>query len=162
DAVVVTPGGEKASLVALHKSSGEVIWKAAVPTANKGGDTAPYSSPVVAEVGGKREYVQFLQTGVVGVDAKTGDFLWRYDATGLGKWKSKGGPGSVLYADGRIYVHHENNQVALVEATGDEFREKGRFTPPNAPKHTVRGEQAWAYPSLADGKLYVRDVGTLW
>ena len=83
-------------------------------------------------------------------------------ATGQVKWKGKGGAGSVLYADGRIYVHGENNEVALVEATGDEYREKGRFTPPDVPKHTRQWEKSWAYPSLADGKLYIRDLDMLW
>ena len=36
------------------------------------GDTAAYSSVTIANVDGVKEYVQFLQKGVVGVDAKTG------------------------------------------------------------------------------------------
>ena len=54
-----------------------VFWKSAVP----GGDQAAYASAIVVEVGGVQQYVQFLQKGVVGVDAKTGKFLWRYDKT---------------------------------------------------------------------------------
>ncbi len=75
DRVVVTPGGKTAALVALDKKSGAVVWKGAVPQA----DHAHYSSVVAATVAGKREYVQFVSGGVVGL-AEDGTFLWRYDA----------------------------------------------------------------------------------
>jgi outer membrane protein assembly factor BamB len=73
--VVVTPGGRMATLVALNKLNGEVIWKAQVPE----GDGAQYSSIIAADVDGQRQYIQFLRGGVVGVSAKDGKFLWRYD-----------------------------------------------------------------------------------
>jgi outer membrane protein assembly factor BamB len=74
DVVVVSPGGTEATIVALNKKTGAVIWKSAVP----GGDPAGYASAIVVEGGGRRQYVQFLSKGLVGVDAKTGEFLWRY------------------------------------------------------------------------------------
>src|SRR5207244_4000849 len=75
--VIVTPGGPGAALVALDKKSGATIWKASVP----GDDVAGYSSPVVAEIGGIRQVVAFIRKGVVGIEADTGKFLWRYDKT---------------------------------------------------------------------------------
>lgn len=74
DAVVVTPGGAQATIVALNKKTGAVIWKSAVP----GGDPAGYASAIVVQGGARKQYVQFLSKGIVGVDAKTGEFLWRY------------------------------------------------------------------------------------
>jgi len=74
DAVVVTPGGAEATMVALNKKTGTVIWKSAVP----GGDPAGYASAIVVQAAGRKQYVQFLSGGLVGVDAKTGEFLWRY------------------------------------------------------------------------------------
>src|SRR5262249_10092755 len=71
DVLVCTPGGGTATMVALNKKDGEVIWKAAVPKGNK----AAYGSAVVAEVGGVRHYVQWLGGGVVGVEAKGGKLL---------------------------------------------------------------------------------------
>jgi outer membrane protein assembly factor BamB len=76
DMLVCTPGG-KTTLVALNKKTGDVVWKAEVP----GGDAASFSSAVVAEAGGVKQYVQFVAKGLVGIDAKTGKFLWRYDKT---------------------------------------------------------------------------------
>jgi outer membrane protein assembly factor BamB len=82
-------------------------------------------------------------------------------ATGKIKWEDKCvGPGSVCLADGNLYVHGENGDVALVDATSDAYREKGRFTPPDQPKHTK--DKAWAYPVVANGRLYIRDLDTLW
>src|SRR5439155_8691995 len=77
DAVVCSPGGKDATIAALNKMTGEPIWKSVVP----GGDAADYASVVVIEAGGTKQYVQFLGKGVVGVEAKTGKFLWRYEKT---------------------------------------------------------------------------------
>jgi outer membrane protein assembly factor BamB len=239
DVLVVTPGGSEATIVALNKKDGSAIWKSAVP----GGEAAGYSSAVATQAAGRKQYVQFLDKGIVGVDAKTGQFLWRYDKTATGpaniptavahdgyvysanarrfggglvrlqaagngvtaeevyferyipntmggqvlvdghlygtnaeglaaadfvsgqvKWQEgANGPGSVLYADGLLYVHRESGEVQLVEVTPERFQAKGTFTPPNAPEHP-RGprEAAWAHPVVANGRLYIRDQGTVW
>jgi outer membrane protein assembly factor BamB len=236
DALLCTPGGAEATVVALNKNTGAVMWRSAV----YGGDPAAYSSIIIADAGGLKQYVQFLQKGLVGLDARNGKLLWRYDktaqgspaniptpiaqngyvysATGRGggglikltlndgtvqveqvyfspklptsiggavkignhlygttgqgllcaefatgdlKWQERGvGAASVCYADGRLYLHGENGEVALVEATSQAYREKGRFTPPEQPE---RGQsKAWAYPVVANGQLYIRDLGALW
>ena len=78
--LICTPGADDAMIVALDKLSGELIWKAAVPELGpKGKDGAAYSSVVVAEIGGLRQYVQVIGRGAVGVDADTGRFLWGYN-----------------------------------------------------------------------------------
>jgi outer membrane protein assembly factor BamB len=235
DAVVCTPGGATATIVALDRKSGDVIWKSAVP----GGDDAAYASPVVAEAGGVKQYVTFLGKGLVGVDAGTGKFLWRYDdtakgspaniptpvakdgyvysatarggggvvkisagaggasaeqvyfdkklpnaiggavlvgdhlygtgsvlicadfATGKVNWTDRGiGSASLLFADGKLFLHGENGEVAMVEASPESYKELGRFTPPGSPQ-PGKGK-AWTYPALANGKLFVRDLGMIW
>lgn len=75
--VIVTPGGKDATLVALGKQTGDVEWTCAVP----GGDMAGYASVVTAETGGVQQYLAYTGNGLVGVDAKTGKLLWRYDKT---------------------------------------------------------------------------------
>jgi outer membrane protein assembly factor BamB len=83
--------------------------------------------------------------------------------TGKLKWQAPGGgPGAVLYAEGLLYVHAESGEVTLVEATPEAYRERGRFTPPRQPKHVREREMAWAYPVVANGRLYIRDLGALW
>src|SRR5204863_8341223 len=78
--VVVTPGGAEATIVALNKKTGTAIWKSVVP----GGDPAGYASVIVVQGGGRKQYVQFLSKGIVGVDARTGEFLWRYKEVAKG------------------------------------------------------------------------------
>ena len=240
DVVVVTPGGPQATMAALNKKTGATIWKSAVP----GGDVAGYASAIVVQGGGRKQYVQLLSKGMVGVDAKTGEFLWRNKevakgpaqyftpvahgehvyagalgvggvlvrtkpesngvaeqvyftrglpngiggalvvgetiygteagaklvaadlTTGKVKWQDKSiGWASIAYADGHLYLHGISGEMALVEATGDAYREKGRFTPPSPPKKKQAGpfpEGAFAYPVIANGRLYIRDLGTLW
>jgi outer membrane protein assembly factor BamB len=75
DKLVCTPGGKSATLAALNKKTGATIWKGAV----RQGDGAGYASIVVSEAGGIRQYVQLLGRGIVGIAAKDGKFLWRYD-----------------------------------------------------------------------------------
>ena len=80
DRVIATPGSSQAALVAFDKKSGEELWRTALPRFGEAGvDGAGYSSVVVSEACGVRQYVQLLGRGVVGVDADTGRFLWGYD-----------------------------------------------------------------------------------
>jgi outer membrane protein assembly factor BamB len=86
--------------------------------------------------------------------------------TGKMKWQAESlGWASVAYADGHLYVHGVNGDFALVEATPEGYREKGRFTPPAQPAKKKVGqfpEMSFAYPVIANGRLYIRDLGTLW
>ena len=74
--LIASPGGAQATLVALNKATGEVIWQSKVPE----GDAAGYSSAIIANVLGERQYIQFLGGGVVGISAADGAFRWRYNS----------------------------------------------------------------------------------
>ena len=78
DKLLCTPGGKDSTMVALDKHTGEVIWRGVVP----GGDTAGYSSIVISEAGGIRQYVQLMAGGLAGFAAADGKFLWRYGEGG--------------------------------------------------------------------------------
>ena len=238
DKLVTTPGGAEATVVALNKKTGEVLWKTALPDA----DDAAYSSALVVEAAGVKQYVQMLQKGLVGLDARSGKLLWRYTrtvssrranipsplargdtifsagagtgaglvrlkptaggveaeqvyffpklptaiggvilsgdclygatdqtlvcadfASGAIKWSERAlGPASLCCADGRLYLHGENGDVALVEPSAEAYHEKGRFTPPDRPKRSNAMEKAWAYPVVSGGCLYVREQQMLW
>jgi outer membrane protein assembly factor BamB len=85
DRVVCTPGGADAGLVALDKMTGKEIWRTIIPPMGTNGmDSAAYSSIVIGNGAGVRQYVQLLGRGVVGVDAKTGKFLWGYNRVANG------------------------------------------------------------------------------
>lgn len=84
DKLIVTPGSAKATVVALHKDSGKVIWK--TETEGGAGRAGGYSSAVKATVGGIPMYVVLLgQTGgLIGVHADSGKLLWQYTDAALG------------------------------------------------------------------------------
>jgi outer membrane protein assembly factor BamB len=72
DKVVVTPGGTNGAVVALNKKSGEVIWRSKEFT-----DAPHYSSLIIAEIGGVRQYIQLTPASVAGIAPADGKLLWR-------------------------------------------------------------------------------------
>jgi len=81
DKLICTPGGADAALAAIDKRSGAVLWKSKLPEVGPAGrDGAGFSSIVVTEAAGVRQYVQLMGRGVVGVDARDGRYLWAYNA----------------------------------------------------------------------------------
>jgi outer membrane protein assembly factor BamB len=80
DRVVVTPGAREATLVALDKKTGKEVWRTATPDLGTNGrDGAAYSSVVISNAAGVKQYVQLLGRGVIGVRASDGKFLWNYN-----------------------------------------------------------------------------------
>ncbi len=73
--------------------------------------------------------------------------------TATAKWKSnKIAKGCLILAEGNLIVLGKDGTLALVEATPAEFRLKGQL------KHVLDGDQCWALPALANGRLYLRDA----
>ena len=69
--VLVNAGGPGASMVALNKTDGSVIWKSQ-------SDEAGYSSAVPVEINGGTQVVFFTAKRAVGLDARDGRLLWEY------------------------------------------------------------------------------------
>lgn len=234
DKVVVTPGGSQGAVVALNKKTGELIWQSKDFT-----DAAHYSSLIIADPGGVRQYITLTLSSVAGIAeangkllwkalrkgqiaviptpvysdgyvyvtsgygagcslfkinsdsgkfsaeqvyanrvmvnhhggvVKVGDFIYGYSdgkgwtcqdfKTGEAKWqdKEKLGKGSICFADGRLYLRHEDKKgtVALIEASPEGYREHGRFDQPDR-----SSKNSWPHPVVAGGKLYLRDQDVL-
>jgi outer membrane protein assembly factor BamB len=80
DKLVCTPGGERAMMVALDKETGSTIWATTMPTVQgKGKDGAGYSSIVISNAAGVKQYVQLVGRGLIGVEADSGKLLWGYN-----------------------------------------------------------------------------------
>jgi len=71
--LIVTPGGEGASIVALDKMTGKTTW-----TTKELSDEAGYSSCVAADIEGVHTIVGFTGRAGVGVRASDGKLMWRY------------------------------------------------------------------------------------
>jgi outer membrane protein assembly factor BamB len=242
DQLICTPGSKTAALAALDKKTGDVIWKTPVRgLGDRGGDGAAYSSIVVSNAGGIKQYVQLMGRGVISVDASTGKLLWNYNrvangtaniptpivkgdyifcSTGYGTgaallkvqpgatqvdevyflrakdlqnhhggmilvgdylycghghnsglpicvdfttgktvWGPNRGAGdgsaAIVYADDHLYFRYENGVIALVEATPDGYRLKGKFN------MATQNGKSWPHPVIVDGRLYLRDQKSL-
>jgi outer membrane protein assembly factor BamB len=112
DRVIVTPGGEKATLVAFDKKTGETAWKCPVSTKRH---EAGYSSAVVATVGGVRQYVQLFNGGLVGVSTD-GRVLWTYEKLGD---NTANIPTPVVLKDEVLAVAGYGKGGALLKLTAD-------------------------------------------
>lgn len=242
DRLIVTPGAPDAALAALNKRTGSVEWKTPMPPnpGPAGQDGAGYSSIVISNARGVKQYVQFVGRGVISADAATGKFLWGYNRiangtaniptpivkddlifcssgyddggsallriegsrnklsvsevwykrsndlqnhhggmillgddvfmghghnngfpvcfdlkTGRDHWRPGRGAGTgsaaVTYADGRFYFRYENGTMALIDASKEDYFERGRF------RIAINNGQSWPHPVISDGKLYLRD-----
>jgi len=71
DRLLVNAGGPDASIVALSKKDGAVLWKTQ-------SDKAGYSSAVPLKVNNKTQVVFFTQQRALGLDPADGKVLWEY------------------------------------------------------------------------------------
>lgn len=71
DKVLVNAGGPGASIVALNKKDGSIIWKSQ-------NDHAGYSSAMMVQAGGVDQVVFFTSKRAIGLDLKDGRLLWEY------------------------------------------------------------------------------------
>jgi outer membrane protein assembly factor BamB len=69
--VMVNAGGRNASIVALNKENGAVLWKSQ-------SDEAGYSSAIPLEINGRTQVVFFTAQRALGLDANDGKLLWEY------------------------------------------------------------------------------------
>jgi outer membrane protein assembly factor BamB len=71
DKLLVNAGGPGASIVALNKKDGTLVWKSQ-------SDRAGYSSAIPVTIGNTTQVVFFTHTRAVGLDLKDGKLLWEY------------------------------------------------------------------------------------
>jgi outer membrane protein assembly factor BamB len=114
DKVMVTPGGSKGAIVALNKKTGELIWQSKEFT-----DPVHYSSMIIEELGGVRQYIQLTPESVAGVAAADGKLLWSV--------RRKGNVAvipSPVYDDGQVYVssgYGTGCNLFKISASGGKF-----------------------------------------
>jgi len=89
----------------------------------------------------------FSSSILTALDFETGEVLWRDRSVGKG---------SLVVADGRLYLFGENGVAGLAEATRAGYRETGRF------ELQTSGSPAWSHPVVANARLYLRDQDTLY
>jgi outer membrane protein assembly factor BamB len=69
--ILVVGESEDAAIAALDKMTGELVWKAL-------GQKPGYASPILADLGGVKQFVFFLGTDIVGITRDGKRVLWQY------------------------------------------------------------------------------------
>jgi len=87
---------------------------------------------------------------MVCVEAATGRVVWSD--------RSIGSRGSLTYVDGMLILRSERGDgtIALIEATPEGYRERGRFDQPYRSNMS-----SWTYPVVVNNRLYIRDQNVL-
>jgi outer membrane protein assembly factor BamB len=102
DKLIVNPGAKDASIVALDRLTGKVIWKTP-------GEPAGYSSFILATFGNVRQIVGYDSISLGGWDPKTGKRLWKLLPDEEGDFNVP----TPIYIDGKLLVTTENNGTRL-------------------------------------------------
>ena len=127
--LICTPGGSKGVVVALDLKTGDEIWACTLPDYGEEQgvngknllDGAGYSSPVVSEAAGVRQYVQLVGRGLIGIRASDGKLLWRYKKVANGTANI---PTPVVDGEFVFTSTGYNTGSALLKLTGDDDSEK--------------------------------------
>jgi outer membrane protein assembly factor BamB len=89
-------------------------------------------------------------------DFKTGDVAW------LDRSQLQCTSGSIVAADGRLYLYSDTGTAVLLDADPKKWQENGRFELPekstaNKGRPSGRSAAIWTPPVVANGRLYLRD-----
>lgn len=102
DRLIVNPGAKNASIVALDRRTGKVIWKTP-------GEAAAYSSFILVTFGNVRQIVGYDAISLGGWDPRTGRRLWKLLPEEEGDFNVP----TPIYVDGKLLIATENNGTRL-------------------------------------------------
>ncbi|OHB85445.1 MAG: hypothetical protein A2V98_20705 [Planctomycetes bacterium RBG_16_64_12] len=114
--LISCPGGEKASVVALDKATGQTVW--ASPST---GEQTSYATPTLAECQGMRMILAMNAKALIGISADSGDLLFRhehlteYDVNAL----------KPIYHDGHVFIssgYGSGSELLKISADGGHQR----------------------------------------
>lgn len=137
DKLIVNPGAKDASLVALDRRTGAVLWSTP-------GDPPGYASFIAAELGGRRQIVGYDAVSLGGWDPETGKRLWRLIPKEPGDFNVP----TPVAVDGKLLVSTENNGTRLYG-----FDNQGRILPePLAVNEDLAPDTST--PVVCDGRVF--------
>ncbi len=156
-------GGISATTPIFHDGC---IFTSASGTEGSGGDALLRLIPDgQGGVDAKQIYLVRTITNHHGGVVRVGDYLYGSSGnalvcmdfkTGEVKWQERSARGSLVVADGHLYVRGEQGTVVLAEATPAGYKEKGRFRQPFRSRLAT-----FPHPVVANGRLYLRDEDVL-
>ncbi len=141
DLIFVGGGGPGESLLAIHKKTGDVVWKGE-------DEIITHSTPIVATIKGERQVVFFVKSGLISLAARDGRFLWRYPFSfSVSTAISPVFYGDIVYCSAGYGV---GSAACRVTRKGEEFAVQELW------KISGDGKVAnhWSTPVCKDGYLY--------
>lgn len=139
DHLIATPCGTRATMVALNRKTGELVW--ASPALGQG---SSFCSPLLVERGDQRLIITMTDSAVLAFSAQDGSLLWEYP------YRNQRGnhPITPIYHEGLLYVTSGYGKGAV----GLALAEDGRSVTPLWEQ--VRQDPAHGQAVLVDGYVY--------
>ena len=104
--VIIHFGGARGGvLAAFDVATGKELW-------TEGNDGACHASPILVELNGVRQIVEWNHDAVVGIESQTGKRLWDYDLPHRGSSQNSPTP---IHFQGRILIGGENRGIRSLE-----------------------------------------------
>jgi outer membrane protein assembly factor BamB len=116
--VLVNAGGQDASVIALNKKDGALVWKSQ-------SDGAGYSSAMPVQIGSTTQVVFFTDDRALGVDLKDGRLLWSYGRAS----NDVANVATPVVRGNRVFISSDyGTGAALVEIKNDGTAQEVYFT----------------------------------
>ena len=157
DHVIVHFGtDEVGALVALNVATGKEAWK-------QGKDGASYSSPLLGEIDGIRQVIEWNHRALVGVDSRTGEFLWEFPFPHVGGDQNMPTP---TIHKGRVLLGGENRGLHSIRpelkdgkwTVTDEWHQKKVAL--DMSSAVINGEFLYGFSHYDSGRLFCLDPKT--
>ena len=145
---------DKGTLVALDVETGAEVW-------SQGSDGPSYSSPLVAEIHGVRQIVDWNHRALVGVDSESGRFLWEFPFPHIGPDQNM--PTPVIHR-GRVLLGGENRGIHCLEPQAGDgtWSVKERWHQEdvalNMSTAVVNGELLFGFSHYSKGQFFCLDI----
>ena len=140
--------------MALDVATGEEVW-------TEGEDGVCHASPILVELQGVRQVVEWNDEAVVGVEAETGRRLWSYRLPHTGSNQNSPTP---VHSQGRILIGGENRGIRSLEPK----RENGKWRVEenwhcrevslNMASAVVSGDSLYGLSHFRQGQLFRLDI----
>jgi len=130
DKVIYTPCGEKTTVVALNKNTGETVW-----TSESLNDHSGYVSPILATIGMKKQIITVTGSYVIGVNASNGHIDWKIANSDISS------PGDIncvspIYYNGGVFVTSGYDDAgALIKLSDDGTQASVAWVNPDLDTH---------------------------
>ena len=94
--MIIAPGSEKDFVVALNKTTGDIIWSSKRETSNK--DMAGYGVPIYIDDQQIPQVVVMMADHIIGLDISNGKMLWSFPHTN----RFREHPNTPVYSNGML------------------------------------------------------------